>query len=89
VTASTPSGFPATEPLLVTVIAPPLLRTGPGVEAEMVCSDGTQAACAASIELNDASAINEAEASSAARKQPILAGVNGFAGSGSWCPLVG
>jgi hypothetical protein len=43
----------------VTLIAPPLLRTGPGVEAEMVWSDGTQAACAASIEPNDASAISE------------------------------
>jgi hypothetical protein len=67
--ASTPSGLPAMEPLLVTVIAPPLLRTGPPVGVEMVWGVGTQAR-ATSGAPNAASAISEAPASSAALKRP-------------------
>ena len=53
----------------MTVIAPPLLRTGPPVGVEMVWSDGTQAR-ATSGAPNAASAISEAPASNAALKRP-------------------
>ena len=72
--ASTPFGPPAMEPLLVTVIAPLLLRTGPSVGVEMVWSDGTQAR-ATSGATSAASAINEAPVSSAALGKPSFLGI--------------
>src|SRR5271166_1009100 len=59
----------------VTVIAPPLLITGPAIGPEMVCREGTQAAWATPDAPSAASATSEAEASSAARERPTFAGV--------------
>ncbi len=68
--ASTPSppGPPVMLPLPVTVIAPPLLSTGPEVGVSMIWSDGTQAARATPDTPSAASAKAEAPASSAARE---------------------
>jgi hypothetical protein len=73
----TPVGTPLTLPLPVTVIAPPLLKIVPIVGAEMVRGAGIQAAHAAPGAPSAASTMSEAEASSAGRERPRLAGVNG------------
>ena len=55
-------------PLPVTVMAPPLLTTGPEVGVAMIWGDGTQAARATPDAPSAASAKTEAPASSAARE---------------------
>ena len=70
VRASTPSGPPEISPAPVTLIAPPLLTTGPVTGPEIVWREGTQAARAAPGRPIAASAIIDAEASSAGRERP-------------------
>ena len=70
VRASTPSppGPPEMLPLPVTVMAPPLLRTGPVVDVEMVWFDPEHAASARSGAAKAPRATSEAPASSEARE---------------------
>ena len=71
--ASTPSGPPEISPLPVTVIAPPLLTTGPDTGPEIVWREGTQAARATLGRPSAVSTLSEAEASSAGREGPMFA----------------
>jgi hypothetical protein len=66
-TASTPSGPPEISPLLVTVMAPPLLTTGPATGPEMVWREGAQAARTVPGAPSVARVSSEAPASSAGR----------------------
>jgi hypothetical protein len=60
----------------VTVIAPPLLTTGPETGPEMLWWEGTQAALAAPGAPSAASTMSEAEASSAGREFLSVGGKN-------------
>jgi hypothetical protein len=72
--ALTPVGPPLMVPLLRILIEPPVLEIGPETVVETVVFVPLQEALAAPGRPNAVRAMNEAEASSAAREGPTFAG---------------